>query len=134
MHPGISVIGTKFPRGHVIFDIAKHLIPFLWCIAVFHDEAAAEFHDDVERTNANWTFLHASVAGGAGPQFFDADIIVEQCFSIGNKTSICLCVFTHHFQTIAGIHHNFTWTQQFACLVGRAGTAAPATFCTTVSI
>ena len=35
-HPFIPVFWGKFPGGKVVFYIAKHGIPFLWSIAVFH--------------------------------------------------------------------------------------------------
>lgn len=36
--PFIPFVGTEFPGGEIVFDIAKHYRPFLWRIAFFHHQ------------------------------------------------------------------------------------------------
>ena len=75
-HPFIPVVGTEFPWCKIIFNIAEHTVPFLWRIAFFHNKAAPQFKNNAERADAYRAFLYAGIAGGAGTQFFGADIIV----------------------------------------------------------
>jgi len=39
--PFIPVFGAEFPGREIIFNIAEHAVPFLWCIAVFHNKGTA---------------------------------------------------------------------------------------------
>ena len=49
LHPLIPVIRTKFPGCKIVFNIAKHHIPFLRGIAVFHNQGAAQFYNNIQR-------------------------------------------------------------------------------------
>ena len=65
--PFIPVVGTELPGREIILRIAEKIVPFLGGIAVFHDQRAAHLHDDLQRADADGTFLHAGIAGSAGP-------------------------------------------------------------------
>ncbi len=43
LHPFIPVIRREFPWCKIVFNIAKHNVPFLRGVAVFHNQGAAQF-------------------------------------------------------------------------------------------
>ena len=95
INPGIPVVRAEFPGGHIVFYIAKHHIPFLGGIAVFHYKVAAQLHDYGKRVNGHGAGFHASLAGGAGAQFLNGYIVIEQRFAVILKFFIGIDVFAY---------------------------------------
>ncbi len=127
MRPRITIIGAEFPRRHVVFYVSEHQVPFLWSIAVVHNQAAAQLHNDGQRVYSYRAGLHTRLAGGACPQFFSGYLIIYVLLAIRFEFLIGIYVFAYFLQPVAGIHHYFAWREFFAGEVGRAYCGAAST-------
>src|SRR5690606_4241615 len=79
-----------FPWGAVVFHVAEHRVEACRGLRFLHYRIAPQFDDDFQRVDVHGTGLYTSVAGGAGPDFLTADVIVEQGFAIILETFVSL--------------------------------------------